>query len=70
MSKSKKGHQYILCITDKVTNYLVTAPFYQAGSEEVGNVLIEHIITKYGTPECMMMDLDSHIHVFSDELFI
>ena len=66
MSKSQKGHQYILCVMDKVTNYLVTAPLYQARSEEVGEALIEHIITKYGTPEYIMMDQERHIH----ELFI
>ena len=59
MPRSQKGHRYILCIIDKVTNYLVTAPLYQARSEEVGEALIEHIITKYGTPEYMMMDQDS-----------
>ena len=59
MPRSQKGHCYILCIIDKVTNYLVTAPLYQARSEEVGEALIEHIITKYGTPEYIMMDQDS-----------
>ena len=59
MSRSQKGHWYILCIIDKVTNYLVTSPVFQARSEEVGEVLIEHIITKYGTPEYMIMDQDS-----------
>ena len=59
MLRSQKGHQYILCIIDEVTNYLVTAPLYQVRSEEVGEALIEHIITKYGTPEYMMMDQDS-----------
>ena len=57
--RSQKGHRYILCIIDKVTNYLVTAPLYQARSKEVGEALIEHIITKYGTPEYMIMDQDS-----------
>ena len=56
MPRSQKGHQYILCIIDKVTNYLVTAPLFQARSEEVGEALIENIITKYGTPEYMIMD--------------
>ena len=37
----------------------MTASLYQARSEEVGEVLIEHIITKYGTPEYMIMDQDS-----------
>ena len=59
MPRSQKGHQYILFIIDKVTNYLVTAPLYQARSEEVGEALNEHIITKYGTPAYMMMDQDS-----------
>ena len=59
MPRSQKGHQYILCIIDEVTNYLVTAPFYQARSEEVGEALIEYIIAKYGTREYMMMDQDS-----------
>ena len=49
MPRSQKGHQYILRIADEVTNYLVNAPLYQARSEEVGEVLIEHVISKYGT---------------------
>ena len=59
MLRSQKGHQYILCIIDKVTNYLVAAPLFQARSEEVGEALIENIITKYGIPEYMVMDQDS-----------
>ena len=35
MPRSKKGHQYILCIIDEVTNYLVATPLYQAKSEEI-----------------------------------
>ena len=57
--RSQKGHQYILCIIDEVTYYLMTAPLYQARLEETGKALIEHIITKYGTPEYIMMDQDS-----------
>ena len=59
MPRSQKGHQYILCIIDEVTNYLVTALLYQARSEKVGEVLIEHVISKYGTPEYMIIDQDS-----------
>ena len=59
MPRSQKGHQYILCIIDEITNYLVTAHLFQARSEEVGEALIENIITKYGTPEYMIMDQDS-----------
>ena len=59
MPRSQKGHWYILCIIDELANYLVTAPLYQVRSEEVGEVLIEGVISKFGTPEYIMMDQDS-----------
>ena len=59
MPRSQKGHRYILCIIDKVANYPITAPLYQARSEEVGEALIEHVITKYCTSDNMIMDQDS-----------
>ena len=30
--KSHKGHNFILCVIDEVTNYLITMPIYQARS--------------------------------------
>ena len=42
-----------------MTNYLITTPLYQARSEEVGEALIENVISKFGTPDYMMMDQDS-----------
>ena len=59
MPRSHKGHKYILCIIDEVTNYLVTAPIFQVRSEEIGEALIENIITKYCIPEYIIMDQDS-----------
>ena len=59
MPRSQKGHWYILCVIDEMTNYLITAPLYQARSEEVGEALIENVITKFGTSEYMIMDQDS-----------
>ena len=59
MPRSQKGHCYILCVIDEVTNYLITTPIYQAKSEEIGDVLIENVISKFGTPEYMIMDQDS-----------
>ena len=56
MAKLQKGHQYILCVIDEMTNYLITAPLYQARSEEVGEALIEHVVSKIGIPYYMMMD--------------
>ena len=57
--RSHEGHKVILCIIDEVTNYLITVPIYHAKSEEIGEALIENIITKYCIPEYIIMDQDS-----------
>ena len=57
--KSSKGHKFILSIIDEVTNYLITVPVYQSKAEEIGEALIEHVITKYCVPDCIIMDQDS-----------
>ena len=59
MPRLQKGHKFILCIIDEVTNYLITVPIFQAKSEEVGEVSIENVITKYCIPDCIIMDQDS-----------
>ena len=48
-----------MCIIDEVTNFFVTVPVFQAKSEEVGEALLEHVITKYCIPEYIIMDQDS-----------
>ena len=37
MPKSHKGHRFILCVIDEVTNYLITIPIYHARSEKNGD---------------------------------
>ena len=59
MPRSYNGHKFILCIIDEVTNYLITVPIYQAKSEEIGEALIDNIISKYCIPEYIIMDQDS-----------
>ena len=41
-------------LIDEVTNYLITVPIYQCKAEE-----IEHVMTKYCIPDCIIMDQDS-----------
>ena len=48
-----------MCIIDEVTNYLITVPIYQSKPEEIGDALIEHVITKYCVPDCIIMDHNS-----------
>ena len=59
MPKLSKGHKFILCIMDKVTNYLVMIPVYQSEAEGIGEALFGNLITKYCVPDCIIMDQDS-----------
>ena len=56
MPKSYRGHKFILCVIDEMTNYLITMPIYQARSEEIGDPLIDNVISKFGIPEYLIMD--------------
>ena len=59
MPRLHKGHKYILCIIDEVTNYLITVPIFQARSEKIGKASIENVKTKYCIPKYIIMDQDS-----------
>ena len=38
---------------------MITVPIYCSRSEEVGEALIEHVISKFCAPDCIIMDQDS-----------
>ena len=59
MPRLHKGHKFILCVIDEVTNYLITVPIQQARAEEIGDALTENVLTKYCIPEYIIMDQDS-----------
>ena len=59
MLRSSRGCRYILCVIDEVTNYMITVPIKYSRSEEVGEALINDVISKYCVPDYMIMDLDS-----------
>ena len=59
MPRSYEGHKCILYIIAEVANYIITIPIHQAKSEEIGDTLIENVITKYCIPEHIIMDQDS-----------
>ena len=61
MPRYYKGHKFILCISNEVMNYLITIPIFQAKSEEIGEALIDNVITKYCIPEYIIMDQESVI---------
>ena len=70
MPRSGKGHKFILCIINEETDYLITFPMCQSKAEEVGEALIEHIITKYCIPRLYNNASGQHIHILPCELFI
>ena len=70
MPRSGKGHKFILCIIDEVTNYLIMVAIYQSKMEEVGDALIEHIITKYLHSQLHCDGPGQCIYVILNELFI
>ena len=59
MPRLNKGHNYILCIIDEVTNCLIMILVHQSRSEEIIDVLIENVITKYLVPGYVLMDEDN-----------
>ena len=59
MPRSWKGHKFILCIIDEMMNYLIMVPIYHSRSEEVGEALIEHVISKFCAPDCIILDQNS-----------
>ena len=70
MLRSHKGDKFILCIIDKVTNYLITVPIYQAKSEEIGEALIENVITKILHSRIYNNGSGQCIHIFAYDLLI
>ena len=59
MPRSYEGHRFILCITHEVASYLITVPIHQSGLEDIGDALIENVISKYRVPDYIIMDQDT-----------
>ena len=59
MPRLYKGHKFTLCIIDEVKNYLITVPIHKSTSKEMGNAIIENVISKYCVPDYILMDQDS-----------
>ena len=70
MPKSYRGHKFILCVIDEMTNYLITMPIYQAKSVEIGDSLIDNVISKFGILGYLIMDQDSSFMSTIIKLFI
>ena len=70
MLRLNKGHKYILCITDEVANYLIMVPIHQSRLEEMGNALIDNVISKYCVPNYINNASRQCIYVLTHELLV
>ena len=59
MQRSNRGPKYILCVIDEVTIYLIMIPIQQFRSEEIGDVLIENVMTQYCVCDNMIMNQET-----------
>ena len=59
MPKSYHDHKCILCVSDGMSNYVITLSIDQSRSDEIGDTLIDNV-----------MPLTKCIPVFFNELFI
>ena len=57
MPRSRRGQRYILCVIDKIKNYMITSPIKHSRSEEVGEALINDVISKYCVPTNKLIKL-------------
>ena len=58
MYRSRTGHEFILVVTDEVTNYLVTIPLYRGSSHEIAEAVINYVFCKQGSPSYVSCDED------------
>jgi transposase InsO family protein len=63
---SSKGHQYILAITDYFTKWVEAIPMKSVTSNDVINLIKEHVIHRFGIPQTITTDGGS---VFISEEF-
>ena len=56
ISRSYKGHTFILVLTDKVPSFMVTIPIHHGWSDEIGDALIKYEFSKYSIPGYMIID--------------
>ena len=61
MPKSHKVYKFILHFIDKITNYLITVLIYHSRSEEIGDALIENVISKNCIPDYIIMDQNTYL---------
>ncbi len=57
---SQRGNKYIIVLTDVLSKFVVTKAVRDSSAQTVVRFLKEDIITKFGTPRCILTDNGTH----------
>ncbi|CAF4397126.1 unnamed protein product [Didymodactylos carnosus] len=57
---SARGHKYIISITDIMSKFVIAKAVRHNSAKTAAEFLQQEVITKYGTPRCILTDNGSH----------
>ncbi|CAF4416553.1 unnamed protein product [Rotaria sp. Silwood2] len=57
---SRRGNKYIICLTDILSKFVVTKAVRDNSAQTAAKFLKEDIISKFGTPRCILTDNGTH----------
>ncbi|CAF4644584.1 unnamed protein product, partial [Rotaria sp. Silwood1] len=57
---SRRGNKYIICLTDILSKFVVAKAVRDNTAQTVAKFLKEEIISKFGTPRCILTDNGTH----------
>ncbi|CAF1418203.1 unnamed protein product [Didymodactylos carnosus] len=67
---SKRGNKYIITITDVLSKFVIAKSVRDCSATTVVHFLKEDVITKFGTPKCILTDNGTHFTaLLTEELF-
>ncbi|CAF4523115.1 unnamed protein product, partial [Didymodactylos carnosus] len=67
---STRGNKYIISLTDVLSKFVITRAVRDCTSQTAVRFLKEDVITKYGTPRCILTDNGTHFTAqMMDQLF-
>ncbi|CAF1632626.1 unnamed protein product [Rotaria sordida] len=60
--QTPRGHQYVLCLTDYFTRWVVAAAVPDSSAQTTAEALFNEYICKYGVPAVILSDQGTHFH--------
>ena len=57
---SQYGNKYIICLTDILSKFVIIKAVHDNIAQTAVRFLKEDIITKFGTPRCIITDNETH----------